>query len=223
MIAEELIDPMLPTLKPTDTVGQALEWMQDHRIGQLVLTTDEAEYAGIISEDLLMDRADEDQPLSQVMRLSEGVFATDSQHLFEVLAIALEHRIEVVAVVGEDHEFLGTISTNALLREFARQLGVQDGGAILILNIDERDYSLSEISRLVESNNTKIVSCYFSSAAFGMPDRSRLTLKLNRRDITPVVSTLERFGYQIDAAFANTPIESIDQERFDSLLRYLNT
>ena len=56
-----------------------------------------------------------------------------------------------------------------------------------------------------------------------MPDKSRLTLKLNRRDITPVVSTLERFGYQFEAAFANAPIESIDQERLDLLMRYLNT
>jgi hypothetical protein len=56
-----------------------------------------------------------------------------------------------------------------------------------------------------------------------MPDRSRLTLKLNRRDITPVISTFERFGYRIEAAFANAPVESIDQERLDSLLRFLNT
>ena len=118
---------------------------------------------------------------------------------------------------------MGTISVNELLKQFAQELGVQDAGAILILNLDERDYSLTEISRLIESNNVKIISSYFSSAAYGMPDRSRLTLKLNRRDITPVISTLERFGYQIEAAFANAPVESIDQERLDSLLRYLNT
>ena len=56
-----------------------------------------------------------------------------------------------------------------------------------------------------------------------MADRSRLTLKLNRRDITPLVSTLERFGYTIESAFANVPIESVDQERYDALMRYLNT
>ena len=49
MLAAELIDPMLPALKPTDSVGQALDWMQEHRIGQLVLI-DQTEYRGIISE-----------------------------------------------------------------------------------------------------------------------------------------------------------------------------
>ncbi len=222
MNAAELIDPMLPALKPTDTVEQALDWMQDHRMGQLVLT-DQDEYRGIVSEDLLMDGADDSQPLDGIMLLAEHVFVTENQHLFEVLAVVMEHRLEVVAVVGEERAFLGTISANALLRQFAQGLGVQEPGAILILNINERDFSMAEVGRLIESNNTKIISSYFSSAPFGLPDRSRLTLKLNRRDIAPVVSTLERFGYQIDAAFASNPVESIDQERFDALLRYLNT
>jgi CBS domain-containing protein len=222
MLAAELIDPMLPALKPTDTVGQALDWMQEHRIGQLVLT-DQTGYLGIISEELLMDVVADEQPLSSVMRLFDQLYVNEEQHLFEILGMALKNRMDVVAVLSEDGDFSGTISTAELLKQFARELGVQEIGAILILNLNERDYSMAEISRLVESNNVKIISSYYASAAYGMPDRSRLTLKLNRREIAPVVSTLERFGYQIEAAFANAPVESIDQERLDSLMRYLST
>lgn len=222
MLAAELIDPMLPALKLTDTVGQALEWMQEHRIGQLAVT-DQGEYKGLVSEDLLLDVADDERLLRDVMRLYEQVYVYENQHLLEMLSLLLQNPLEVLAVISEIREFMGSVSAQDLLKQFARELGIQEVGAILILNIDERDYSMAEISRLVESNNIKIVGSYFTSAAYGMPDRSRLTLKLNRRDISPVVSTLERFGYQIEAAFSNTPIESIDQERLDSLLRYLNT
>ncbi|CCH52258.1 CBS domain containing protein [Fibrisoma limi BUZ 3] len=222
MLAAELIDPMLPALKPTDSVGQALDWMQEHRIGQLALI-DQSEYRGVVSEELLMDVPDEEQLLSEVMRLFEQVYVYETQHLLEVLNLLIENRLEVIAVLNEGREFMGTISASELLKQFAQELGVQETGAILILSINERDYSMAEISRLIESNNVKIISSYYSSAAYGMPDKSRLTLKLNRRDITPVVSTLERFGYQIEAAFANVPVESIDQERLDLLLRYLNT
>ncbi|QJD79201.1 CBS domain-containing protein [Spirosoma rhododendri] len=222
MLAAELIDPMLPALKPTDSVGQALDWMQEHRIGQLVLI-DQTDYQGIISEELLLDIADDERPLSSMMHLFEQVNAYEGQHLFEVLGLVMQHRMDVIAVLNEGREFLGTVSTSELLRQFAQELGVQEGGAVLMLSLDERDYSMAEISRLIESNNVKIISSYFSSAAYGMPDRSRLTLKLNRQNITAVISTLERFGYQIEAAFANVPVESIDQDRLDSLLRYLNT
>ena len=222
MLAAELIDPMLPALKPTDSVGQALDWMQEHRIGQLVLT-DQNEYRGVVSEELLLDVADSERPVGEVLRLFEQTFVLEEQHMFEVLSLVVRHQMEIVAVINEGREFSGTISVTELLKQFAQELGVQEAGAILIMNMNERDYSMAEISRLIESNNVKIISSYFASAAYGMPDRSRLTLKLNRRDITPVISTLERFGYHIEAAFANTPIESIDQDRLDSLLRYLNT
>ncbi len=222
MLAAELIDPMLPALKPTDLVGQALAWMEEHRVGQLVLT-DQGDYRGIVSEELLMDVADEDLPLRDMMCLFEQTYVSEDQHLLEVLGLVVQHQMEVIAVITEGREFSGTISVHELLKKFAQELGVQEAGAILILNMNERDYSLAEISRLIESNNVKIISSYFASAAYGMPDRSRLTLKLNRRDITPVISTLERFGYHIEAAFANAPVESIDQDRLDSLLRYLNT
>jgi predicted transcriptional regulator len=222
MLAAELIDPMLPALKPTDSVGQALDWMQEHRIGQLILV-DQTDYQGIISEELLLDITDDERPLSNMMHLFEQVFAYEGQHLYEVLGLVMQHRMDVIAVLNEGREFIGTVSTSELLRQFAQELGVQEGGAVLMISLNERDYSMAEISRLVESNNVKIISSYFSSAAYGMPDRSRLTLKLNRQNITAVISTLERFGYQIEAAFANVPIESIDQDRLDSLLRYLNT
>lgn len=222
MLAAELIDPMLPALKPTDTVGQALEWMQEHRVGQLVMI-DLGQYRGIISEDLLLDVADEDRPLRDVMQLHEQVYAFEGQHLFELLRLVIDNQLDVLAVVGEGNEFLGTIPASELLLRFGQDLGVQEVGAVLVLTLDERDYSMNEISRLVESNNVKIISSYFSSAPLGSAERSQLTLKLNRQEVVSVISTLERFGYQIDGVFASAPIENIDQERLDSLLRYLNT
>ena len=149
MLASELIDPMLPSLKPTDRVGQALDWMQEHRVGQLVLT-DQGEYRGVLSEELLMDVADDEQPLSNVMRLFEQTFVYQDQHLYEIIGLILQHRMEVVAVVAAGRAFTGTISAGERLKQFAQELGVQEAGAILILNMNERDYSLTEISRLVE-------------------------------------------------------------------------
>ena len=222
MLAAELIDPMIPALKPGDSVAEALDWMQEHHLTQLVVA-DNAQYLGVVSEDLLLNIPDDERPISEVMRLAETVQARESQHLLELIALTTEHRLDVLAIVNEEGEFVGCVGSTDLLRQFSRELGIQESGAILVLALDEHDYSMSEISRLVETNNVKIISSYYSSPAYGLTERARLTLKLNRRDITAVVSTLERFGYTIDAAFANAPINNLDQERLDALLRFLNT
>lgn len=222
MVAAELIDPMLPVLKPTDTVGEALDWMQEYRLNQLVLA-DEGTYLGLLTEEVLMDAADTDQTVGDVMHLYEQVYVYENQHLFELLSLSIEHRLDVLAVLNEGREVIGTVAVPGLIKQFATELGVQEPGAVLILQISERDYSLTEISRLVESNGLKIISSYFSGADYGNHNRSRLTLKLNRREVGPVVSTLERFGYPVETAYAHNPIENTDQNRLDSLLRYLNT
>ncbi|MBO0947103.1 CBS domain-containing protein [Fibrella forsythiae] len=222
MLAVELIDPMIPALKPADSVAEALDWMQEHHLTQLAVV-DNSQYLGVVSEDLLLNIPDDERPISEVMRLAEAVYATENQHLLELIALATEHRLDVLAILNADNEFMGSVGTTDLLRQFSRELGIQESGAILVLALDEHDYSMAEISRLIETNNVKIISSYYSSPAYGLTDQARLTLKLNRRDITAVVSTLERFGYTIDAAYASAPIDSLDQERLNALMRFLNT
>jgi len=223
MLAVTLINPMLPTLKLTDSVSTALDWMSDYHTQQLVVA-DEDTYKGIVSEAILLDAPDDTSLLASVIRQHQDVYATEDQHVYEVLRLINQYALKVVPIVGEDGVFSGTILVNELLERFADVLGVQEKGAVLVLKIAERDYSLSEVSRLIETNGTKVISSYYASTAtYENPDEARLTLKLNRTNINPIVATLERFGYAIEEAHANDPVESIDQERLDMLMRYLAT
>lgn len=223
MLAASLINPMLPTLKLTDSVSTALDWMNDYHTQQLVVTDDDL-YQGIVSETILLDVTDDSLPLGEIIRQHQDVYATEKQHVYELLRLVNQYGLEVVPVVDEEGLFSGTILVGELLERFADVLGVQERGAVLVLKLAERDYSLSEVSRLIETNGTRVISSYYASAGtYENPDDARLTLKLNRTNINPIIATLERFGYDIEEAHANDPVESIDQERLDMLMRYLAT
>jgi acetoin utilization protein AcuB len=223
MLAASLINPMIPTLKLTDQVSTALDWMNDYDTQQLVVAEDDV-YKGVVSESILLDSINDAAPLSEIIRQHQDVFATSDQHVYELLRLVNQYGLRVLPVVNEEGLLEGTIVVGELLERFADELGIQERGAVLVLKIAERDYSLSEVSRLIESNGTKVLSSYYSSSAtYENPDDARLTLKLNRTNINPIVATLERFGYVIEEAHANDPVESIDQERLDMLLRYLAT
>ncbi|MCF0059392.1 CBS domain-containing protein [Dyadobacter sp. CY356] len=223
MLAATLINPMIPILKLTDTVGTALDWMDEFRTRQLVVA-DSGFYKGIVSEDILFDISDTTQPLSRIIIQHEDVFATEDNHPYELLRLVTQFALDIVPVVNENKNVTGTILVRDLVERFVSELGIQEKGAVVVLKIAERDYSLSEISRLIESNGTKVLSSYYSSSESLHPaDASLLTLKLNRTNINPIIATLERFGYDIEEAHANDPIESVDQERLDMLLRYLAT
>lgn len=214
---------MLPTLKTTDRVAQALDWMTEYQTPQLVVAEDD-KYRGIVLEDVLMDAIDDQAMLGEVILQHPDVFGNEDQHIYELLRLANQYHLKVIPIVDEDGLLTGSVLVSDLLERFADSLGIQELGAVLVLKVAERDYSLAEVSRLIEANGTKVISSYYASAAtYENPDDARLTLKLNRTNINPVVATLERFGYAIEEAHANDPVDSIDQERLDSLLRYLAT
>ncbi len=220
MTIAEIINHDLPILKPSDTVGNALNWMEENRIGQLVVV-DAGKYAGIVSEDILMDY-DEDMQLSDVMLQFSEITLSDYQHIYESLGLISKYNLQLIGVIDEEENFVGIITASEVYTKFGELLGSQEPGAVLVISIKNRDYSLSEISRLVESDNAKILSSYFTGNTYLSNDSASLTLKINRESITSVVATLERFGYTVEASYAHEPIESIEQERYNMLMKYLS-
>ena len=219
MLAKDFINPMLPVLKSTDTVEKAIDLMEEYRIGQLPIVN-ELEYRGLINQDILIN-ADEDLPLLALQPEFGEVTVTENQHLLEILAVTQKHDLQAIVVLDEEQKFTGTISVNELLNQFAKNLGIQELGAVLEIAVENRSYSLAEISRLIESNNTKIISSYYTSGSFSEDSKDILTLKLNRQDITSVVATLARYEYDIVGAYNFEAIETPDRERYDMLMKYL--
>ncbi len=220
MTIAEIINHDLPVLKLSDTVGNALNWMEENRIGQLVVV-DAGKYAGIVSEDILMDY-DEDMQLSDVMLQFSEITLSDYQHIYESLGLISKYHLQVIGIVDEEEIFVGIITASEVYTKFGELLGSQEPGAVLVISIKNRDYSLAEISRLVESDNAKILSSYFTGNTYLNNDSASLTLKINRESITSIVATLERFGYIVEASYAHEPIESIEQERYNMLMKYLS-
>jgi acetoin utilization protein AcuB len=226
MIASELINPMLPVLKPTDRVSTALEWMEEFHLQHLPVVENN-HFKGLVIEDRLLDTPNSSSIVADTFLDHEGFFASEDQHIYELLRIINQQEpvTSILPVMHQDSSWAGSILVSELLSRFSQLLGAQEKGAILVLRIAQRDYSLSEVSRLVESNGAKVISSYYSTVALAglAEEHSLLTLKLNRTDIAPIVATLERFGYIIEEAHSNDPIDSMDQERLDMLLRYLAT
>jgi hypothetical protein len=94
-------------------------------------------------------------------------------------------------------------------------------GGLIVLELLERDYSLTQIAQIVEGNNMKVLSLYITSP----PDSTRLqvTLKVNSRDLSSVIRTFERYNYEVKSWLTNDDaLDNFYSERFDLLMKYLN-
>jgi len=220
MIAEELINQMIPALKPSDTAEKAIIWMEELKTNQLPVI-DKKVFKGIISEDIILESNDLNRKIGDFRLTSEQCYVNEDQHLFDIIKLSQEFNSEIVAIVDSNGEFLGVSRHEDTVKAFSATLAVQSRGGILVLEMRFIDYSMAEISRLIESDDAKILGSYLSSDK-NNPNHVFLTLKINKEDLTSVIATLERFDYKVVAKFHESSNGDKEQERLDNLLNFIN-
>jgi CBS domain-containing protein len=221
MIAEELINHMIQPLKVTDDAHKAIVWMEEFRCNHLPVV-DNGQLLGFVSEEIILESNDIERPLTHFNLEGKECFVRPDTHVFDILRIAGENKLQIVAVLNEDDVYAGVITVQDVMTSFAQSAAVQMPGGILVLSMNLIDYSLAEIARYVEENNAKIIS---SMLVEDMMDKGKikLTLKINKDDLSRIVATLERFGYRVIARYQEKREDaSTDKDRIDMLMRYLN-
>lgn len=220
MVAKDLISDVIPPLKTSDSGQTALNWMEIFRISHLPIVNNQ-DFLGLISDTDIYDMNQPEEPIGNHALTLLKPYVSTEQHLFEVIGLASRLKLTVVPVLDEKQHYKGVVTTTDLIRYLAGISSMDQQGAIIVLEILERDYSLSQIAQIVEGNNVKVLSMYITSP----PDSTRLevTLKLNTNEIASVIRTFERYSYEVKTWV--TTDDSMDRfysERFDLLMKYLN-
>jgi acetoin utilization protein AcuB len=220
MVAGDLISEIIPSLKTSDTGQTALNWMEIFRISHLPIVNNQ-DFLGLISDTDIYDMNQPEEPIGNHELTLFKPYVTANQHLFEVIGLASRLKLSVVPVLDINNHFKGVITTNDLIKHIAGISSMDQPGGILVLEMIERDYSLSQIAQIIESNNVKVLSMYITSP----PESTKLevTLKVSSTDLLAIIRTFERYNYDVKTWV--TTDDSIDRfysERFDLLMKYLN-
>lgn len=220
MLAKDLISEIIPSLKTSDLGQTALNWMEIFRVSHLPIVNNQ-DFLGLISDADIYDMNKPEEAIGNHALALFKPYVDEDQHLFEVIGIASRLKLSVVPVLDNKNHFKGVITTSDLVRNLAGISSMEQPGAIIVLELVSRDYSLSQIAQIVEGNNIKVLSMYITSP----PESTKLevTLKVNSNELTSVIRTFERYNYEVKTWVSNT--DSMDRfysERFDLLMKYLN-
>ncbi len=220
MVASDIINLLIPPLKATDDAHKAMVWMEEFRCNHLPVI-DNNKLVGFISEEIILEANDIEKNLLDFELVGKTCVVSKDSHFYEILKVAGEHKLQIVAVTNETGEYEGVITVQDIMTSFAQTAAVQIPGGIIILSLDLIDYSLAEISRLIEENNAKILSSIVVEDPLDNR-KIKLTLKINQLDLTRIVATLERFEYKIIGRYQEDNKNFEDKDRIDMLMRYLN-
>ena len=220
MIAKHLITGEIPVLQLSDTVAAALTRMEESRCSGLPVV-ENGELIGLLEEKECIAFPDHELSLEHVRFALVDAWIAENEHVYEAIRTMTDKNLDVLPVVNERRQILGSITTHGLMPKIASITAANNPGGIIVLDVSANDYSLNEISQIVESNDAKILSLFITSH----PDSTRMevTIKINRIEIGPILQTFFRFNYLVNASWSKEDayFEGL-HDRFDALMNYLN-
>lgn len=220
MLAKDLISDVVPALRTSDTGLKALSYMDIFRISHLPIVNN-TEFLGLISDRDIYDLNMAEEPIGNHTLSLARPFVLFDQHVYEVIELTARLELTVIPVLDDKKNYLGVINQHDLLRYFSELTSVKQPGAIIVLELNTNDYSLSQIAQIIEGNDVKILSVYVSSLANST--KLEVTIKVNKNDLSSVIQTFNRYNYNIKASYMDTDLLSnMLDDRYEMFMRYLS-
>jgi predicted transcriptional regulator len=203
MVAKDLLSTDVPILRPSDNVDRALQLMSDFKYSQLPLVENKI-YSGILTEDHLLNY-DFDTLLEEIEPVDFQINIDENFPLVEVIKSFRNENIEFLPVQSKG-EFLGIIERKTAFQSLVDKMVLSESGGLIEIKTKDGDYQLSDISRIIEQESGKIMSMFLSHDVL---NNLLITLKIDVSQISPIVSSLERHGYEISSYYASEPVTNL--------------
>lgn len=220
MIALNLITDIINPLKTSDKGIDALGIMEEYKVSHLPIVNN-VEFLGLISENDIYTVNNPEEAIGNYKLSHPMVFVKSYQHIFDVYKVLGLYELSLVPVLDDKNKYLGSVTLETISRKISKASFITSPGGIIVLEMGVNNYSLSEISQIIESNNAKILGVFIDSN----PDSTKLeiSIKVSKMDIGSIVQTFNRYDYFIKASYSEQ--ESVFEDlndRYDSLMNYLD-
>jgi CBS domain-containing protein len=190
--------------------------MNDYHVAHLPVVENNS-YLGIISEEQLLQS--DDSTILNDLPISDGATSVQANdHFLKAIHTAVVNKLSVVPVV-EEKQLLGIVTYNDLLRNASNFMSLNEPGALIVLEMDTRNYSFTEINRIVESNDAQITQLNtFTDPETGI---SQVTIRVSKLEVSDIISTFQRYEYNVKYYFGEELFENELRTNYDNLMNYL--
>ena len=216
MLTRELISNSIPYLHTHDKVYHALQLMNDYHVAHLPVVENDS-YLGVISEEQLL-QSDDERTLNELQITDGSTSVQANDHFLKAIQTAVINKLSIVPVV-EEKQLLGIVTYNDLLRNASEFMSLSQPGALIVLEIDNKDYSFTEINRIVESNDAQITQ--LNTLTDPETGATQITIPVSKLEVSDIIATFQRYEYNVKYYFGEELYQNELRTNYDNLMNYL--
>lgn len=219
MLLQQLLSPDMPIGAPGDNIDYISSLFFASKLQQLPMVEDGL-YLGLLEEKDLPALQDEPERLNDHPYENFRPAISIHAHPFEALRIMHQHGLSLLPVLNEEQEYSGSLTKEDLVKYLIENMGIDVTGGIIVLEMEPRNYSLSQVARICENEQVLILGAQVKTNV--LTSKLELTIKTNTTDLSAVIQALERFEYTVLDTYGDQKIENDIVDRYKLLMNYIN-
>lgn len=162
---------------------------------------------------------DSDKKINEYSYVMDNFFVRETTIWLDVLEAFAQNSSNIMPVLNSRNVYLGYYELNDIISLFNKTPFFFEAGGILIIEKGLNDYSFSEVSQIVESNDGKLLGAFVSKIE---NDIVQITIKVGNTGLNDIIQTFRRYSYNIISGHEeDSYIENL-KDRSDYLKKYLN-
>ena len=207
----------LPVFEVKESMEKVIGFFDQTTCSHVALIGDGA-FLGVLAEnDLACFECD--KKIEEYTLNFENFFVTNETSWLDVLEVFARNEANIVPVLDVDKHVLGYYDLTDVVSVFIDTPFFTEPGGVLVVEKGIKDYSVSEIGQIVESNNAKVLGVFITD---NQNDVIQVTIKISSTSLNDITQTFRRYNYNI--VYGNTDDQFIEdlKQRSAYLDKYLN-
>ena len=211
-----IMNDCLPLL-PNFAVAMAEELFA-HSTCTHIPVVDDDKLMGLVSEEDV-EGFDNEKKINDYLYLLDHFFVRKRTVWLDVLEAFARSNSNIMPVLDEDGNYLGYYELVDIIGLFKETPFLSEQGGVLIVEKGKTDYSFSEISQIVESNDGRLLGAFISDMH---DDITQVTVKVSSSGLNDIIQTFRRYSYNVVSGNEDDAYVEELKKRSDYLNRYLN-
>ncbi len=159
-----------------------------------------------------------DEKLENHRFLLQRFFTDEKATILELISLFADNDCNIIPVLDKDKNYIGYYDLSDILDVFADSPFLHRDSESLVVEKNKKDFSMSQVAQIVESNGAKLLGLYVSNE---MIDVVQVTLKIQTLVMNEIIQTFRRYDYDIVTQHIDDEYLEQLKERADYFKKYL--
>jgi predicted transcriptional regulator len=214
---KDYINTDFKPLQSSDMISEVQDFLLDMTFSHFPVMEEDVYIGSIATADV--ETFDSDKRIIDYRYTLEGFFVRSTDIWLDVLEVFAKNHTNVVPVLDETNKYTGYYELEDIMKFFHETPFLKEPGGIIVVKKGITDYSMSQITQIVESNNGKLLGLFISEADV---ESVQITMKISLGAMNDIIQTFRRYNYEIISEHQEDNYINNLKERSDYLDKYLN-